>query len=111
MNIKKFWTAVISIAGGLAIIGGIFTFSDRFVTRDILATELKVVDQKVAQSIDNINKSMQYQFNANRYATLTDQAAQLKLLLRKNPNDEELKAELKRVLEDREKARIELQVK
>jgi len=91
MNIlKNCWKYFVSIAGAIAIIAGLFSFADRYVTRELLA-----------KSLDEVNKSIQYQFNANRYSTLTDQSAQIKILLRKNPKDQELKDELDRIEKDK----------
>lgn len=108
---KEYWVMFTKIVGGLVIIGALFTFSDRYVTRDLLSMELKTIDNKVAQSLSDVNKTMQLQFNANRFTTLTDQEQQLKILLRKSPRDIELQDELKRVQEDKEKTRRELQVR
>lgn len=105
---KEYWIMFTKIVGGLAIIGALFTFSDRYVTRDLLSMELKTIDQKVAQSLSDVNKTMQLQFNANRFTTLTDQEQQLKLFLRKSPKDMELQDELRRVQEDKEKVRREM---
>jgi tRNA/tmRNA/rRNA uracil-C5-methylase (TrmA/RlmC/RlmD family) len=109
--LKKSWKAVTYIAGGIAILVGLLSFLDRFATtsdimqtKELIAKDLQQMDLKVAQAIDNVNKSVQYQFNANRYATLSDQAMQLKLLLKKSPKDKELQEELKRVLEEKDKA-------
>lgn len=97
--LKNCWKYFVSIVGALVIIGSLFAFSDRYVTRELLA-----------ESLENVNKSIQYQFNANRYATLTDQMVQIKLLLKKNPEDKDLEDELKRIEYDRNNALKELKM-
>ena len=116
--IKKCWVGVTSVAGDLAIIAGIFVFTDRFattkdiaITKQLFAKDFEKMEIKVASAIDTLNKSVQLQFNANRYKILSDQISQLKLLLRKTPEDKELKDEYKRVVEERENVIKSLQLK
>lgn len=113
---KSCWKVVGTIVGALAIILGLISFVGHFATKtdigiaqELMAKDIAKIEIKMASAIENVNKSVQYQFNANRYSTLTDQETQLKLLLRKSPNDTDLKEEYRRVVEDKEKVRKILQ--
>jgi hypothetical protein len=108
--IKNSWKIVISIFGALMMVFGVMSTAEKIattedlkITKELIAKDLEKMDIKVAQAIDKVNKSVQLQFDANRFTILTDQITQYKLLLRKNPNDKELQEEYKKVIEERDK--------
>ena len=118
--VRDSWRIAVAVLGAIAILAGFYSFTNTFAkaedvkkaisdTNTLTDEKLKTIDMKTGQAIDNVNKSMQYQFLVNRYNTLKDQERSLKIMMKQNPKDRELQAELDKVLKEKEQLIIEQQ--
>lgn len=80
-----------------ALISGVITLDSRYAT----SADLKKQEFQLVQTLEKFQKDMVKDRLAQRYITLTDQLYQYKLLIKKNPNDIELKQDYQKLEQER----------
>ena len=90
MEIK---TIAASIVLGISLITGVIAVDSRYAT----SSDLKNTEIQMVQTIDKLQKSMVRDRLEQRFINLTDQYYQYKILLKKNPNDFEIKEDFQKI--------------
>jgi len=88
----------------LSLIGGILAFDDRYAT----CKELARLEQQQVKTFQEFKQDMDRDRIEQRYINLTDQAMSLKILMKKYPNDIELKEDYDKVMKERDKTKEQL---
>lgn len=107
-NRTKLWSILTCIGVVVAIIGSIFTIDDRYAK----GQDLKILEQKSAQSLDEFNKNQTLQFKAFkinmdtqflmlRHQWLSDKVSELRKKLADDPNNKLLEIEYHEVLAEK----------
>lgn len=94
LNIK---TVASSIIIGLSLITGILAFDSRYAT----SKDMEKMEQKVVKTLEQFQTNMERKTLEQRYITLTDQMYQYKILIKKNPKDDELKEDYQKIEQER----------
>ena len=88
----------------LSLIGGVLAFDDRYAT----CKDLAKLEQQNIKTFQELRKDMDRDRLEQRYINLTDQAMSLKILIKKYPNDTELKEDYDKVMKERDKTKEQL---
>ena len=99
-NIGKTIASVIVV---FSLIGGVWAFEDRYVSKDTVDQKFKQQEIKVVATLQKFKQQVDYRWYQNLYNQLTVQMLNYKKLLRSNPDDEILKQEYKDIIEERKK--------
>lgn len=99
---------IMSVIGGLALIisliGGIFTLDSRYARSD----DIVRVEKQTVQTLEQFSKNLDLRFYNQRYQSLIDQKFQIKLMIKRSPEDMDLKDDLRRI--DREKELVKQKI-
>jgi len=98
---------VSSIALAITIVTGVFTIDARYATSE----DLKHTEIQLVQTLERFKSDMVQDRLQQRYITLTDQAMQLKILMKKNPSDMELKEDYNIIEQERQEVKKKLEDK
>lgn len=88
----------------LSLIGGVLAFDDRYAT----CKDLAKLEQQNVKTFQELKQSLDRDRLEQRYINLTDQAMQLKILIKKYPQDNELKEDYDKVMKERDKTKDQL---
>jgi hypothetical protein len=110
--IKENAKCVGGVLGALLIVfsvfGGVLTFDGRYEKVGAAKAEAQAVEQKVVKNLDEFQKNQKVINQEQRYQVLTDQMMTQKQLIKKYPNDPELKEDYVIIKEERDKVKEEL---
>lgn len=93
-DIKTIITSIILV---ISLVGGILALDDRYVT----AKEFVRLEQQTVKTMEQFQINQDRKFLEQRYQTLTDQLYSQKQLIKKYPNDQELKDDLNSINKER----------
>ena len=94
LNLK---TVASSIIVGTSLVTGILAFDSRYAT----SKDVEKMEQKVVKTLEQFQTNMERKTLEQRYITLTDQMYQYKILIKKNPKDDELKEDYQKIEQER----------
>lgn len=90
-----------------ALITGVVTLDSRYATSE----DLKKTEYQLVQTLEKFQKEMVVDRLEQRYINLTDQVYQYKALIKKNPNDVELKEDYVKLEQERQEVKKKLENK
>lgn len=93
--------------GILALFAAVVAFDDRYAT----SAELKKTEIQLVQTLEQFKQDQIVDRLEQRYINLTDQVLQYKLMIKKNPKDQELKEDLNKLEQDRKEVKKKLEDK
>lgn len=94
----------VSVAGGvLALLFGVWKVDDRYAKCEQVEKELRSQEQKVVQTLDVFKRQLDYEGQYKRLETVKDQQRQNRMLLKKMPNDPELREQEEELRQERAK--------
>jgi len=93
---KMFWSIVSSVAIIFGLLGGFYGIDDRYAKSE----DLKKQEQQTIKSLEMFQQKLESKFLFDRMQTLQDQKRQLKIMLKKTPNDTDLQDQYKDVEEE-----------
>ena len=99
------WKTITTIVVIFSLIGGVWAFDDRYVSKEAVEEKLEQQEKIVIATLQKFKQQIDYRWYQNLYNDLTVQMMQYKNLLRKNPNDELLKQEYKDIVDKRKKVK------
>lgn len=117
-NKIKLWSIITSIGVFITIVISLFAIDDRYAK----GQDLKVLEQKSAQSLDEFNKNqtlqfkefknnMDTQFLILRHQWLSDKVSELREKLSENPDNKLLQIEYQEVLTEKNIVKLSLDEK
>jgi len=86
-----------------SFLAGAWAINDRFATLSYVKESDAATEMKLVKTLETFQKSSERKDLQNRYVFLTDQIMTMKILLRKNPGDVDLKQDIKDVDAERSK--------
>ena len=87
-----------------SFLAGAWAINDRFATLTYVKESNAATEQRVVQTLETFQKSLERKDMQNRFVFLTDQLITMKILLYKNPTNKDLQQDIKSV--DAERAKI-----
>lgn len=87
------------------MITGIFTIDNRYASSD----DLKKSEMQLVQTLDRFKADMVQDRLEQRFINLTDQSMQYKLLIKKNPKDQELREDFYKLEQERQEVKRKLE--
>jgi len=100
-NLKTVITTIVLV---MSLSGGILAFDDRYVT----AKEFAQAQQQQVQTMKQFQIEQERRFLEQRYQTLTDLMMTQKQLMRKYPQDQELKEDYNAIVKERDEVKQKL---
>ena len=112
----KLWSIIVGLGVIISAVVGIFTLDDRYAKGE----ELKILEQKSAQSLDEFNKNQAAQFKAFKVTIdaqhlllkkqyLDDKVLGLKQLLTQQPNNQVIQIEYDAKIKEQQEVAKQLQ--
>jgi hypothetical protein len=102
INLK---TIIVSVITVCSLITGIFTIDNRYArSGDIDKLEIQLV-----QTLKSFKKEVDRDRLEQRYLNLTDQAMQMKLFLKKTPDDQDLKDDYNSIVKEKDDVKKKLE--
>lgn len=98
-----------TIAVLLAITGGLFALDSRWANEDAVARSLTRLKVEVQRSFQELRNNWKLQRLWDRLQSVNLLLAQYRFMLRKNPGDKLLIAEIKKLREMRDKIKLEIE--
>jgi hypothetical protein len=92
---------------GLSVITAVFALDGRWVKQ----SELQAQEQKTVKTLEQFEQRQDRKYLEQRQQTLSDQLMSQKQMMRKYPNDPEVKEDYEAIKEEREKVKEELKKK
>jgi hypothetical protein len=103
---KKVITTILVI---LSLIGGVLALNDRYVSAKEFTKELARQEQQTVQSLQEFKKDMALDRLQTRANALSDRLLDLRIQMKKNPNDKELKELYDNTYREQEKVRDQME--
>ena len=101
-------TIVATIVLVLSLIGGVLAFNDRYVSANEFKKEIQRVETQSVQTLQQFKKDYAVDRLHQRDAQLSDRLLDLRIQMKKNPNDSELRELYDNTYREREKVRDQL---
>jgi hypothetical protein len=92
---------------GLSVITAVFALDGRWVKQN----ELQAMEQKTVKTLEQFEQRQDRKYLEQRQQTLSDQLMSQKQMMRKYPNDPEVKEDYEAIKQEREKVKEELKKK
>ena len=102
VNIK---TIIVSIITVCSLVTGIFTIDNRYARSD----DMDKLEIQLVQTLKSFKKEVDRDRMEQRYLNLTDQAMQIKLFLKKAPNDQDLKDDYDSIIKEKDDVKKKLE--
>jgi hypothetical protein len=102
MEIK---TIIGSVVLGISLITGVFTIDSRYAT----SADLKKTEATIVKTLEQFQINQERKNLEQRYVNITDRVYDYKALIKKNPNDAELKEDYQNLLKEKEAIKSKLE--
>jgi Tfp pilus assembly protein PilO len=104
LNSRTFWNYAKGLGVVLALFGAFYSFDDRYVKSE----ELKKQEQQTVKTLEQFQNKLENKFLRDRLDTVNDQKRQIKIMIKKDPSDTDLKEQYNEV--DKEAASIKMKL-
>lgn len=105
---KNIWKIITGIAIILGLMGGVYAIDDRYAKERRVAQSLEQFQEQTQQSIKQLRIKVQLQFYQMMYDSLTKDMISYKRMMRENPNNQDIKDEYNRIIDERNQIRIKI---
>jgi len=97
------WKWIPIVGGILAVLFGIWKIDDRYAKCEQVEKQFVGQEQKVVQTLDKFQEKIEYKFQRDRLDTIKDQSRQVKIQMKKAPNDPDLQEQVEDLAQERAK--------
>ena len=106
---KNNWKIISAIVLIFSFFGGVWAFDDRYCTNKALASTLEKFQEQTQQTIKQFQLKVQLQFYQMMYDSLTKEMFTYKRMIREDPNDQDIKEEYDRIIDERKEIKTKIQ--